>query len=56
MSVTSVDKDLDNLTLTLIADFDAPVERGVAAVGRPTPAGALVGTAELPGDLRASTT
>lgn len=27
MSVTSVDKDLDNLTLTLIADFDAPVER-----------------------------
>ncbi len=27
MSVTSVDKDLDNLTLTLIADFTAPVER-----------------------------
>ncbi|MBR8639158.1 SRPBCC domain-containing protein [Streptomyces tuirus] len=27
MSVTSVDKDLDNLTLTLIADFAAPVER-----------------------------
>ncbi len=27
MSVTSVDKDLDTLTLTLIADFDAPVER-----------------------------
>ncbi|MEX0953522.1 MAG: SRPBCC domain-containing protein [Nitriliruptoraceae bacterium] len=27
MSVTSVDKDLDNLTLTLIADLDAPVER-----------------------------
>lgn len=27
MSVTSVDKDLDNLTLTLLADFDAPVER-----------------------------
>jgi uncharacterized protein YndB with AHSA1/START domain len=27
MSVTSVDKDLDNLTLTLVADFDAPVER-----------------------------
>jgi uncharacterized protein YndB with AHSA1/START domain len=24
MSVTSVDKDFDNLTLTLIADFDAP--------------------------------
>jgi uncharacterized protein YndB with AHSA1/START domain len=27
MSVTSVDKNFDNLTLTLIADFDAPVER-----------------------------
>ncbi|GAA2362316.1 SRPBCC domain-containing protein [Streptomyces cuspidosporus] len=27
MSVTSVDKDLDNLTLTLIADFAAPVDR-----------------------------
>ena len=27
MSVTSVDKDFDNLTLTLIADFDAPGER-----------------------------
>ncbi|MEU0809554.1 SRPBCC domain-containing protein [Streptomyces sp. NPDC005970] len=27
MSVTSVDRDLDNLTLTLIADFTAPVEQ-----------------------------
>jgi len=27
MSVTSVDKDFDRLTLTLIADFDAPIER-----------------------------
>jgi uncharacterized protein YndB with AHSA1/START domain len=27
MSVTSVDKDLDSLTLTLIADLDAPIER-----------------------------
>ncbi len=27
MSVTSIDKDLDNLTLTLIADFEAPRER-----------------------------
>ncbi|NEW69871.1 SRPBCC family protein [Streptomyces rhizosphaericus] len=27
MSVPSVDKDFDNLTLTLIADFHAPVER-----------------------------
>ena len=27
MSVTSVDKDLDNLTLTLVADFDATIDR-----------------------------
>ncbi|CAL9388346.1 SRPBCC family protein [Streptomyces sp. enrichment culture] len=27
MTVTSVDKDLDGLTLTVIADFTAPVER-----------------------------
>ena len=27
MSVTNVDKDFDRLTLTVIADFDAPLER-----------------------------
>jgi len=27
MSITSFTKDLDNLTLTLVADFDAPIER-----------------------------
>jgi uncharacterized protein YndB with AHSA1/START domain len=27
MTVTSVDKDLDHLTMTLVADFAAPVER-----------------------------
>lgn len=27
MSVTSIDKDLDNLTFTLVADFAAPIER-----------------------------
>jgi uncharacterized protein YndB with AHSA1/START domain len=27
MSVTSVDRDFDGLTLTLVADFDAPTER-----------------------------
>ena len=27
MSVVSVDKDLDSLSVTLLADFDAPVER-----------------------------
>jgi uncharacterized protein YndB with AHSA1/START domain len=27
MSITSVDTDYDNLTITLIADFDAPIEQ-----------------------------
>jgi len=27
MSVTSVDKDFDHLTLTLVGDFGAPLER-----------------------------
>ena len=27
MSITSLDKDLDRLTLTQVADFDAPIER-----------------------------
>jgi uncharacterized protein YndB with AHSA1/START domain len=27
MSITSVEKDYDNLTIILIADFDAPIER-----------------------------
>jgi uncharacterized protein YndB with AHSA1/START domain len=27
MSITSVDKDHDNLTITVIADFDAPIDQ-----------------------------
>lgn len=27
MTVTRVDKDYDRLTITFVADFDAPVER-----------------------------
>jgi uncharacterized protein YndB with AHSA1/START domain len=27
MTVTNVDKDFDNLTMTLVADFDAPIEQ-----------------------------
>ena len=27
MSVVSVEKDFDSLSLTLVADFDAPIER-----------------------------
>ena len=52
MSVTSVDKDFDSLTLTLVADFDAPIERVWQLWADPAEAGALVGAADLPGDLR----
>ena len=38
MSVISVDKDFGSLTLTLVAEFDAPHRAGVAAVGRPAAA------------------
>ena len=27
MSITSLDTDIDELTLTLVADFDAPIEQ-----------------------------
>jgi uncharacterized protein YndB with AHSA1/START domain len=37
MSVTSVEKDFDELTLTLIADFDAPLERVWALWADPRP-------------------
>ena len=52
MTVTSIHKDPDALTMTITTEFDVPVERGVAAVGRPPPARALVGPADLPGHLR----
>jgi len=47
MSVTSVDKNFDNLTLTLIADFDAPVNR----VCRTSTTGVVMGTYEPAGEL-----
>ena len=52
MPVTDVQQDLDTLTLTITADFAAPVERIWAGLRRPAPAGAGVGPADLPGDLR----
>ena len=45
MTVTSVDKDFDDLTLTLVADFDAPIERVWQLWADPRQAGALVGAA-----------
>ena len=56
MTVTDVVKDPENLTMTITAEFGAPVERGVGDLGRPAPAGALVGAADLPGDGRSTTT
>ena len=56
MTVTTIDKDTEALTLTLVADFDAPVDARVGAVGRPAQARALVGPADLPGDRSSSTT
>ena len=51
MTVTAVRKDPDSADLTLDAEFDALARAGLAAVGRPAPARALVGPADLPGDL-----
>ena len=46
MSVTHVHKDVEALTMRVDAGFDASVD-GVAAVGRPAAARALVGAADL---------
>ena len=52
MSVASVESDLDNLTLTVIADFDAPVE-AVWELWADPQKRAVVGATELFDDLRA---
>ena len=49
MTVTSLDKDLDSLTLTLIADFDA-LSNASGNSGPTLEARALVVTADVPGD------
>ena len=56
MSVVSVEKDFDSLSLTAGRRVRRPDRAGVAAVGRPAAAGALVGAADPPGDRRDSTT
>jgi uncharacterized protein YndB with AHSA1/START domain len=50
MSVTRVDKDLDTLTLTLIADFDAPIERVWQLWADPRKLERWWGAADPPGD------
>ena len=52
MPVTDVNKDLDALTMTITAEFDAGAERRLGDVVGPAAAGALVGPAVLSGDLR----
>ena len=52
MTVTNVDKDLDACTLTIAAEFDAPLGTRVGDVGRPAQARALVGAADGSCDLR----
>ena len=52
MSVVSVEKDFDSLSLTLVADFDAPIERVWQLWADPRQLGALVGAADAPGDRR----
>ena len=50
MPVTDVQQDLDNLTLTITADFAAPVAAHLAGLRRPASAGEGLGAADLPGD------
>ena len=50
MTVKSVEKDPTARTMTITCAFEAPVERVLAALGRPPPAGAVVGAADLAGD------
>ena len=52
MSVTSVDKDFDNLTLTLVADFDAPLESVWQLWADPRLLERWWGPADPPRDLR----
>ena len=53
MSVTTVEPDLDNLTLTVVADFEASVEAVWELWANSEKLGALVGTAGVSDDLRA---
>ena len=46
MSITSLEKDFDNLTLTFIMDFDYPVDASTAYADHV--ARAVVGTTGLP--------
>jgi uncharacterized protein YndB with AHSA1/START domain len=52
MSVTSVVKDREDATMTVTAELDSPVERVWQLWADPRQSGALVGPADLPGDVR----
>ncbi len=53
MTVTSVDKDVERLTLTLTAEFDAPLERVWELWADPRKLERWWGPPTAPGDLRA---
>ena len=48
MPVTDVTSDIETRTLTITADFAAPVDAGLEGVRRPAPDGADLGSADLP--------
>ena len=52
MPVTDVSKDLDAMTMTITAEFDAGAERIWEMWSDPRQPGALVGAALFSGDLR----
>ena len=47
----STTKDVENLTLTMVAEFDASNGAGLGGLGGPAQARAVVGPADVPGDL-----
>jgi uncharacterized protein YndB with AHSA1/START domain len=54
MSVVSVEKDYDSLTLTLVAEFDAPIERVWQLWADPRELERWWGAADVPGDRGAA--
>ena len=56
MPITRVDKDLEAHRMTVVAEYDAPVERGALAALTPTPASSSASGAHPAGPPRSPTT
>ena len=54
MPVTSITTDPDALTMTVVGDYEVTVERLWEAYADPRAAGALLGSARVPGPVPAS--